>query len=88
MARGLWAIALTLLLLVNAGCGLSRPRWFFPGSVGRQQSRAVAHDPYPDNEAGPDVQDVRPRDYARQLPEAVRSQPQYPGGNQGTWFTP
>ena len=88
MARGRWAAVVALVLLISAGCGFGRPRLGFPGTMGRQQSRAVAHDPYPDNQAGPDVVGVRPREYIEQLPEPERSQPQTPGWWPGSWFGP
>jgi hypothetical protein len=81
MARGCWAVAVAVLMLVSAGCGLSRPRWFFPGRVEQQQDRAVYYDPYPDQEVGPKVEGGRPREYQQQVPTAVRSQPQGPWGN-------
>ena len=87
MARGCWAAVVAVALLVPTGCGWGKPRWGFPGTVGRQQHRAVAHDPYPDNQAGPEVVGGRPREYIEQLPEPVRSQPQTPGW-WPSWFSP
>jgi hypothetical protein len=78
MARGAGLAVVAVLLAVNAGCGLSRPRWLFPGTVNRQQDRAVAHDPYPDNQLGPEVVGGRPREYQLGVPTPVRSQPQGP----------
>lgn len=88
MARGFWAALVAVALVMTAGCGWAKPRWFFPGAVERQQNRAVAHDPYPDNQAGPEIVGGRPREYSEQLPEAVRSQPQLPGVAPGGWYAP
>ncbi len=88
MARGYWAAVVAVTLVMNIGCGFSKPRWWSPGTMGRQQNRAVAHDPYPDNQAGPEVVGGRPREYARQLPEAERSQPQFLGPGRGSYFIP
>ena len=86
MARGCWAAVIAATLVVTAGCGVSRPRWFFPGMVQQQQDRAVHYDPYPDQEAGPETEGVRPREYQQQVPTPVRSQPQGPWG--GWQLTP
>ncbi len=69
----------TLLILLVAvptiGCAQGRlARWFQPqGSIQQQRLRATLHDPYPDQDLGPEVVGGRPRDYSRQLPEPVRS---------------
>ncbi len=59
--------AIGMLLAVSlcaGGCrGMSGPQWFHPGSREYQQGRAVLHDPYTDNTAGPEVVGVRPRDF-------------------------
>jgi hypothetical protein len=64
------------LLIVSTGCA-SRAGWGFPwgqGTVDRQNSRAVIHDPYPLNDIGPEVVGARPRGYQNPLPEAKRNQ--------------
>lgn len=64
------------LVLLSSGCA-SRSGWGFPwgqGTVDRQNSRAVIHDPYPLNDIGPEVVGGRPRGYMNPLPEAKRSQ--------------
>ena len=62
-----------LCLVVNIGCAI-RSDWSNPGTISRQQIRAMSHDPYTDNDIGPDVIGGRPRDYQKQIPEAVRNQ--------------
>ncbi len=73
------AIPRHLLLLVGLwsclGCeGLARPRWLSPGNLLYQRSRATVHDPYPQPDNAPEMVGVRPREYQRPLPEAVRNQ--------------
>jgi hypothetical protein len=86
MARGCWAAVLVAWVVFAAGCGWARPRWLGgPGRIEQQQARAVVHDPFPDNQLGPEVVGGRPREYAQQVPQAVRSQPQGPLGN---WSVP
>lgn len=64
-------------LLVGTGCpNLARPNWGNPGTVQQQRLRSVATDPYPERQSGPEMVGVRPREYDRPLPEAVRSQMQ------------
>ena len=58
----------TCLAVTTAGCNLPRPWFGPPGPVRYQQNNASYHDPYPDNEAGPEVVGGRPRDF--QLPRA------------------
>ncbi len=57
------------------GCA-NRPRgWGFSGQQGtidRQKSRAVVHDPYPLNDIGPEVVGGRPREYFTPQTEPVR----------------
>lgn len=68
-----------------AGCA-SRPRgWGLPGGQGtveRQKSRAVVHDPYPLNDIGPEVVGGRPREYSNPQAEPVRQHAvdQFPSG--------
>ena len=69
-------LLLTLLTaLPTLGCAQGRfARWWQPqGTVQQQRLRATLHDPYPDQDLGPEVMGGRPRDYSRQLPEPVRS---------------
>lgn len=44
-----------------------------------QQVRALLDDPYPDNDAGPAMVGVRPRDFQEGLPEAVKLRPNFNG---------
>lgn len=77
-----------------AGCSptVSRPDWFNPGPMIEQKQRAVQYDPYPDQDAGPEVVGGRPLDYERQIPETERSRFFLPSGNSGglrnpaNWF--
>jgi hypothetical protein len=71
-----WLAGLAVSCLVVAtGCpNLARPNWGNPGTVQQQQMRAVATDPYPERDTGPEMMGVRPREYDRPLPPAVRNQ--------------
>ncbi len=58
-----------------AGCA-NRQGWGIgggQGTVDRQKSRAVVHDPYPLNDIGPEVIGGRPREYFNPQAEVVRS---------------
>lgn len=66
-------VVLAILLLHSAGCALKRPSWWNPGTAQQQQMQATQHDPYAYNDIAPEVVGGRPRDYARQTPEAVRN---------------
>ncbi|MFI4875261.1 MAG: hypothetical protein ACIALR_07985 [Blastopirellula sp. JB062] len=64
----IWAVSL------GAGCWpLQRTQLFNPGTMQQQQQRAMAYDPYADNDAGPEVLGGRPRDYDRPPAEAVKN---------------
>ena len=69
-------VLMLVLLLSCTGCA-NRAGWGFPwgqGTVDRQNSRAVVHDPFPLNDIGPEVVGGRPRGYLNPLPEAKRNQ--------------
>lgn len=71
------AVMLTVtLLLVSAGvagCTSGRPNLRHPGDLQTQRFNAIAHDPYTDVDAGPEVVGGRPRDFQKPLPEPVRN---------------
>jgi hypothetical protein len=50
------------------------PFWLHPGPAELQRSRAEYIDPYPEPDIGPQMQDVRPRDYL--IPPAENSRAQ------------
>ncbi|HID78366.1 MAG TPA: hypothetical protein EYP56_20540 [Planctomycetaceae bacterium] len=57
-----------------AGCAnLAGPNWSDPGTAPEQRLRAQIFDPYPENEAGPEIIGSRPRDYDRGVPEVERA---------------
>jgi hypothetical protein len=58
---------------VMSGCAQPRPLLAPPGTVQQQQYSASVHDPYADNDAGPDVVGSRPREFQRPLAEPVRN---------------
>jgi hypothetical protein len=59
-----------------AGCNgtVKLPSLFHPGNASTQRYNAVVHDPYPLNDAGPDVVGGRPLGYQNPVPEVVRGQ--------------
>jgi predicted small lipoprotein YifL len=66
-------LAMALLLLPSlAGCGY-RPLFGPPGPQPLQQQNASLHDPYSDNDLGPEVVGGRPRDFQKPLAEPVRN---------------
>ena len=62
-----------LMAVSAAGCANGRfYNPFRPAIVHEQRIKATVHDPYPDQDKGPAVDDARPRDYQKQTPEPVR----------------
>lgn len=66
-----WTLGL-VLIGVTGGC-MSGPRWLHPGPAAYQQDKAARFDPYPDNDIGPALVGVRPRDYDKPLAEPGRA---------------
>ncbi len=64
---------LAATLLATLGCGQSRPLLAPQGTIEQQQYRASLHDPYSDNDLGPEVVGGRPRDFQKPAAEPVRS---------------
>ena len=60
-------------VLATSGCQHLWPNLGQPGHRDVQRQRAVVHDPFPDNEAGPEIVGGRPRNFDRPLPEPVRN---------------
>jgi hypothetical protein len=66
--------AIVILSALFAGChGLAAPRWFHPGPANYQRAEARRFDPYPENDVGPSMKEVRPPDFQEGMPEATRS---------------
>ena len=49
------------------------PNFLSPGWAQQQRADAVAHDPYPVDDAGPEIVGGRPREYQRPLNEVERA---------------
>ncbi len=64
---------LCVLFLGLAGCSATRPSLAHPGSAQVQQNRAVRFDPYPENETGPAMVGVRPREFDKPITEPARA---------------
>ena len=73
MARHWIALTFCVGYLAMAGCAQTRPNVFHPGDLQHQRFGAVAHDPYYDQDAGPEVVGGRPREYSKPLAEPVRN---------------
>jgi hypothetical protein len=73
--KGPWFLAAEVLILTAlAGCQRTAgPCWLHPGSASTQQNRALRYDPYPENEPGPEMVGVRPREYQKPPSEASRA---------------
>jgi len=68
-----FAISLSMFLGL-AGCkSVAPPNLYHPGSAPIQQNRAVRFDPYPENEPGPTLVGVRPREYEKPIAETSRA---------------
>ncbi|MEZ6093664.1 MAG: hypothetical protein R3C03_05440 [Pirellulaceae bacterium] len=69
-----WKPSCVLLsMLFASGCYWA-PRFDPPGTAAFQQSRAVLHDPFPNNDVAPPIVGGRPRDFDRPYPEAEQNQ--------------
>ncbi len=68
-------IALVLLGAGTVGCStsLGPSNLTNPGTAAFQQGKAQRFDPYPENEAGPELVGVRPPDYLVPPPEPKRA---------------
>lgn len=73
MSARLRPIVCGLLLATIAGCASGRPDPLHPGDMQSQRFKAIAHDPYYDQDAGPEVVGGRPRDFQKPLAEPVRN---------------
>ncbi len=77
MSRMLTAkLLLSCAALITFGGCANRQGWGFAsgqGTVERQKSRAVVHDPYPLNDIGPPVLGGRPREYFDPQAEVKRT---------------
>ena len=74
---------LGVLLLAFGGCNL-RPHFReAPGTINYQRSRAVLHDPFPDNSIGPPVTSGRPFGFEQPLAEPVKVQSTSPARRPG-----
>jgi len=60
-------------LVIALGCSHPRPLLAPQGPMRMQQNNASYHDPYPDNDAGPEIVGGRPRDFQVPSAEPVRS---------------
>jgi len=92
MRLSICLIAIVGLIVSLAGCGWFRspetrlPRLYNPGSAEYQRYQAErVVDPYPLNEAGPEIVGGRPRGFQKPMAETPRSQNR---PRHGGWFGP
>jgi hypothetical protein len=73
--KAFWYIAFgAFLAVVLTGCKTTaKPNWFDPGTAKEQKAQAIRHDPWPENEPGPRIEGIRPREYDRPLSEVDRA---------------
>ena len=69
------ALLMALLLAVCAGCNGYGSLLGSRGSIKQQRLSATVHDPYADNDAGPEIVGGRPLQFQKPLAEPVRSRP-------------
>ncbi len=81
--RNVFLLSLSLLLASLAGCTCDclKPRTAQRLPVPEQQEIAVVHDPYTDQNIGPEVVGGRPREYQKDF-----SEPQHARLLQDSWF--
>lgn len=72
-SRFFFAVMGLLLGAGAGGCTSGRPNLLHPGDLQSQRFNAIAHDPYTDSDAGPEVVGGRPREFQKPLPEPVRN---------------
>lgn len=75
MVRLLSLLVILSSLAVVSGCRSMWPSIFNPGSTEIQRANASLHDPYTDEDIGPNVVGGRPRDFQKPRAEPVRDQP-------------
>jgi hypothetical protein len=80
-------IGFALVMLTLGGCAwfehpdFRTPNWRSPGPAYYQQFHAVRHDPYPQDDLGPEIVGGRPRGYQKPPPEVTRARQDRPWGN-------
>ena len=74
MVNRILLVASVLMVTAAVGCGYARPLLPPGGTVQQQRYNASVHDPYTDNDLGPEVVGGRPRDFQKPFAEPVRNQ--------------
>ena len=79
--------AAAFVLVTLSGCAwfdhptFHLPKWRSPGPAYYQQYQAIRHDPYPQDDMGPEVIGGRPLGYQKPPPEVTRARQSLPWGN-------
>jgi hypothetical protein len=87
MLRKLRVICVLSVALMLAGCACSYPPIFGQGAP-YQNYNLGRFDPYPDRQAGPPLDGVRPPGAIHQRSEPVRSQAPYSNSSRGAVLVP
>ena len=71
----LWPIIAAAALAVLGGCSptVRWPNLYHPGTAQQQRAEALVHDPYPLDDAGPEIVGGRPVGYQRPVLEVERA---------------
>ena len=73
MPRSAWTSCLAFVLLLGSGCVQLSPYTWYNSPPGYQERQIQRFDPYPDNDIGPEMEGVRPRDFAVPIAEPARA---------------
>ena len=73
MSRRCALLLIFVIAVVLTGCNVSRPRLRAPGTIQQQRANARMFDPVPDQDAGPEVEGGRPKDFQEPLTDTERS---------------
>ncbi len=73
MSSRMIIVTCILLAIGVVGCGWNRPFEGRAGTLDQQRFSASIHDPYSDNDAGPEVVGGRPREFTKPRSEPTRS---------------
>jgi hypothetical protein len=87
MISRITVFACMLLIFSSIGCGWNRPLGSRAGTLDQQRFNASMHDPYSDNEAGPEIVGGRPREFSKPRAEPIRSRAHPASSGNGSWWS-
>ena len=82
-----WVVV--VICFVSVGCHTS-PNWGPQGTIGMQRTKAVLHDPFPDNDLAPPIRGGRPLGFEqpKSEPVSLQNSPYARRGTRGGQYTP